>query len=460
MRRLTWTVRILLAFESAMYTSVTPLLPHYARALHASTGAIGVLTAGYSAGLIPGALLGGWVAARHGVRRTTLVGLVGFGVAIAGFAVAPDLDALDVLRVVQGAFCGLIWGGGLTWVIAEAPAHLRGATIGGAIGAATLGTMLGPLLGTIALLAGTGPVFCATGAVSIALAGWTWRLPEPTARPAAGQILRQLRAALRAGGFVFGAWLITLEAILFGAATALLPLRMAHFGAPGWAVGAAFVGASALSALLAPVVGRSVDRRGTMPTVAVGLAAGAPLVAALVLPHGAFLLGLLVVLALGGPMTAGLIPAASLMTEATERVGVTLLLATTMVNVAYATGEVIGAPTAAGLSQSTGDAVPLLTIAVLLLATLAPVLRARAAARDTTAAGSASHQRRGAPRAALHRGRGATSKDAERPHRGGDRRRADRADRPSPVRLGSVPPSVCGDPGDVDDHAGHGAKRR
>jgi MFS family permease len=256
MRRLTWTVRILLAFESAMYTSVTPLLPHYARALHASTGAIGVLTAGYSAGLIPGALLGGWVAARHGVRRTTLVGLVGFGVAIAGFAVAPDLDALDVLRVVQGAFCGLIWGGGLTWVIAEAPAHLRGATIGGAIGAATLGTMLGPLLGTIALLAGTGPVFCATGAVSIALAGWTWRLPEPTARPAAGQILRQLRAALRAGGFVFGAWLITLEAILFGAATALLPLRMAHFGAPGWAVGAAFVGASALSALLAPVVGR------------------------------------------------------------------------------------------------------------------------------------------------------------------------------------------------------------
>jgi MFS family permease len=461
MRRLMRTVRILLAFESAMYTAVTPLLPHYARVLHASTAEIGLLTAAYSVGLIPGSLLGGWLSARCGVRRTTLTGLIGFGLAVIGFAVAPDLLALDLLRLVQGVFCGLIWGGGLTWVIAQAPVHRRGAAIGGAIGAATIGTMLGPVLGTLAILMGTVPVFGATGAVAIALAGWTWTLPEPTARPGAGAILRQLRSALGAGGFALGAWLITLEAILFGATTALLPLRMAHFGAPGWAVGAAFVAASGLSALLAPLVGRCIDRRGALATVAMGLSAGAPLVAALALPHDAFALGVVIVLALGGPMTAGLIPAVSMMTEATERVGVTLLLATTMVNLAYAAGEVIGAPAAAGLSESTGDAIPLLIIAGLLLATLVPVLRARRAATAQPSAGApAASRRHSTPQPALHRGRGTTARDPERRHLSRDRRRADRADRTSPVRLGSVPPPLRGDTADPGDRPGGAAERR
>jgi MFS family permease len=461
MRRLTRTVQILLAFESAMYTAVTPLLPHYAHVLHASTAAIGVLTAGYSVGLIPGSLLGGWLSARYGVRRTTVTGLIGFGLAVVGFALAPDLLALDVLRLVQGVFCGLIWGGGLTWVIAQAPVHRRGAAIGAAIGAATIGTMAGPLLGTLAGLVGTVPVFCATGALAVGLAGWTWTLPEPTARPGAGAILRQLRGALGAGGFALGAWLITLEAILFGAATALLPLRMAHFGAPEWAVGAAFVAASALSALLAPLVGRCIDRRGALATVAVGLCAGVPLVAALALPHGAFALGLVIVLALGGPMTAGLIPAVSMMTEATERAGVALLLATTMVNLAYAAGEAIGAPAAAGLSEKTGDAVPLLIIAGLLLVTLVPVLRARRAGTAHPPAEAAAAGRwHPTPQAALHRGRGTTALDPERRHRSRDLRRADRADRPPPVRLGSLPPPIRGNAADVGDHPGDASERR
>ena len=461
LRALMRTVRILLAFESAMYTAVTPLLPHYAHVLHASAGAIGVLTAGYSVGLIPGALLGGWLAARCGVRRTTLAGLIGFGLAVVGFALAPDLLALDLLRLTQGVFCGLIWSGGLTWVIAQAPGHRRGAAIGGAIGAATIGTMIGPLLGTLAVLAGTVPVFCATGAAALALAGWTWALPEPADRPRTGEILRQLRGAFGAVGFGLGAWLITLDAILFGAVTALLPLRMAHFGAPGWAVGAAFVAASALSALLSPLVGRCVDRRGALATVAVGLGAGAPLVAALALPHDVLLLGLVTVLAIGGPLTAGVIPAVSMMTEATERAGVTLLLATTMVNLAYATGEVIGAPAAAGLSQRTGDGVPLLIIAGLLLATLVPVLRARRGTGARPSAGvTAGRGRHPAPRAALHRGRGSTAHDPERRPRVGDRRRADRADRSSPVRLGSLPPPPRGDAVDAGDHSGDASERR
>ena len=71
--------------------------------------------------MIPGSLIGGWIASRVGVRRTTVGGLIAFGVASPAFGFGTDILALDLLRVVQGASCGLIWGGGLTWAIAVAP---------------------------------------------------------------------------------------------------------------------------------------------------------------------------------------------------------------------------------------------------------------------------------------------------------------------------------------------------
>ena len=80
------------------------------------------------------------------------------------------------------------------------------------------------------------------------------------------------------------------------------------------------------------------------------------------------------VIALGGPLVAYMIPAVSMMTESAERAGVALVLATTLVNLAYAVGETIGAPVAAGLSQATSDAVPLLLVAAMMLVTLRLVL--------------------------------------------------------------------------------------
>ena len=486
-RRLIRLIRVLLLFESAMYSAVTPVLPHYQHVLHASKPAIGLLAAGYPAGLLPGALLGGWLAARHGVRRTTLAGLIGFGLAIAGFGLVTALPALDALRVVQGLFCGLIWGGGLTWVIAAEPVERRGAVIGSVIGAATFGTLLGPVLGTVAVTAGTGPVFSATGAVALGLAVWTFRHPDPAPAPAPGAVLGQLRRALRTGGFGLGAWLITLEAMTFGAANVLIPLRLSRFGAPSWEIGAVFVAASGVSTALSPLVGRSVDRHGAPRTIVAGLAAGAPLLAALVLPGSASGLAVLTVIAFGVPLTACMIPAVALMTGATERAGVSLILATTAVNFAYATGEVVGAPAAAGLSQAAGDWVPLVLIGALMVASLPlvnritrpstrpPIRRAGdavaasddpAETSDDPAAASPDPGRRHVSsgderrRGALHTARGATTKDPERRAGRGDRRRADLPDRPPAVRLGPEAPPLRGDaagardrPSDADERA-------
>lgn len=370
-------ISVLLLFESAMYSAVTPVLPHYAHMLHASKPAVGVLAAGYPAGIIPGSLLGAWIATRAGVRRTTLIGLLVFAVSIAAFGFATRIAALDALRFIQGMGCGFIWGGGLTWVIAVAPRDRRGAVLGSVFGAAIFGTLLGPVLGTLAVTVGTGPVFALVGTISLALAGWTLRHREPPARSTGTDEGWPLRTVARSRTILLGTWLILLEAATLGALGTLLPLRLSHLGAGGIAIGVTFLIASLVSAIVARPIGAVVDRRGPTLPACIGLALTAVLMVVLPLPHSPLLLAIVSVLALGGPLTAYTIPAMSLITESAERLGIPLVLATLLLNLAWALGETTGAPVAAGLSQATSDAVPLLVLAVIMLASLRPMMTAR-----------------------------------------------------------------------------------
>jgi predicted MFS family arabinose efflux permease len=276
---------------------------------------------------------------------------------------------------VQGVASGCIWGGGLTWVIAVASRRRRGEVLGSTIGAAILGTLLGPVLGTLAVAIGTGIVFSLVGGVSIALAFWTGRYPEPP-KPEASPPT-SLRSLVGNPRIVLGFWLILLEACTVGATGTLLPLRLAHFGASGVLVGLTFLMSSLLSFVLAPPIGRVVDRRGAGLPLTVGLVTTAVLLAMLPAPHSAVLLAILTVAALGPPLTAYTIPAMSVMTAAAERAGIAIALATMLLNLAWATGETIGAPVAADLSQATSDTVPLVLLAAIMLLTLWPVLRAR-----------------------------------------------------------------------------------
>ena len=370
-------VRVLLLFESAMYSAVTPVLPHYAHALHASKPAVGVLAGAYPAGIIPGSLIGAWIATRAGVRRTCLIGLLLFAVAIAGFGFATSILTLDALRFLQGAGCGFIWGGGLTWVIAVAPRERRGAMLGSVIGAAIFGTLLGPVLGTLAVTVGTGPVFAVVGVIAFALAIWTAGHPEPAPQARAAETETPLRDMLRSSRIRLGSWLILLEAATIGATSALLPLRLAHFGAASVVIGAVFLVASLMSMAVAGPIGRTVDHRGAAAPLYVGLTLTAVLMALLPLPHSWLLLAIVSVIALGGPLTAYTIPALTVMTDSAERLGIPLAVATMMLNLAWATGEVIGAPAAANLSQATSDAIPLLALSAIMVLTLRPVVRAR-----------------------------------------------------------------------------------
>jgi MFS family permease len=373
--RIVILIAALLGFEAVLYSTVTPVLPHYAHEFGVSKPGIGVLTAAYPAGMVPGSLLGAWIATRAGVRRTVIVGLLLFTVSITAFGFATDIVTLDLLRFVQGAACGCIWAGGLAWVIAIAPRARRGGVLGSVLAAAIFGTLLGPVVGTLAIAIGTEVVFTAVGAISLALVAWTLRHPEPPL-PQPEQQSSWL-VLVRDPRLMLGFWLVLLEAATIGATSALLPLRLSAFGASGIAIGATFVIASLLSTLIVPFVGTFVDRRGPGPPLRWGLLLTAVLVALLPVPQSALGLAVLTVLALGGPMTANMTPVTSVITDLTERAGAALVLGTMMLNLGWATGEMFGAPVGAGLAQLTSDAVPLLGLAVLMVISLVAVVKTR-----------------------------------------------------------------------------------
>jgi predicted MFS family arabinose efflux permease len=376
-------VGTLLLFEAMLYSAVAPVLPHYQHMLHASKPAIGLLVAAYPAGMVPGALLATWLITRTGVRRTTVVGLLIFSVAIAAFGFASNIVALDALRFIQGMACGFVWGGGLAWVIAVAPRERRGEILGIVFGAAIFGTILGPLLGTAAVALGTEVVFTTVGVVALWLAFWTLQHPEP--RQAEPGTHTPLRTLTRSTPILLGVWLIVLEAGTVGALSTLLPLRLSRFGASGIAIGVTFVIASVISTLLSRPIGRVVDRRGPRVPLCVGLLSTAALLIVLPVPHSPLVLALLSVITLGGPLTAYTIPSMSMITDAAERAGIALAFVSMMLNLAWATGEVIGAPAAATISQATSDTVPMLLLSAIMLVTLVPVLRARLSRRQPDA---------------------------------------------------------------------------
>jgi MFS family permease len=372
-----------------------------------------LLAAAYPAGMLPGSVLGGWMATKAGVRRTTAAGLLLFTVSIIPFGFGSDIAVLDGLRFVQGIACGYIWSGGLAWVIAMVPRERRGEVLGSVLASAIFGTLLGPVLGTLAVAVGTGVVFACVGAISLLLAVVTLRHAEPP--PAALGAGASPRALAASPPFVLGFWLILLVACTIGATDTLLPLRLSRFGTSGVAIGVTFILASLLSTVMAPGIGRLTDRRGNLLPLSAGLGLTAVVLALLPVPQSALPLAILTVLTLGGPLTASTMAAMSLMTDAVERIGAALAFGTMLLNVAWGLGETIGAPAAASLSRATSDAVPFLLLAGAMLLTLAPVLllkpggyAPRAATASAGDASSAAPPVAAAPAASTRRASGGT----------------------------------------------------
>ena len=185
---------------------VFPLLPLYARDLHADPATIGLLSASFPIAQLASSPVWGRVSDRYGRRPALLVGLTASAIAYVIFGFASTLWLLFLSRFVQGL------GGGTTGVaqayVADTMApNERAKGLGWLSAATSAGVIVGPALGSFAARAGeTAPGLVAAALCALnALFAWKW-LPEsrvpaarastPSGRQAPPPEPRSVRAAM------------------------------------------------------------------------------------------------------------------------------------------------------------------------------------------------------------------------------------------------------------------------
>ena len=358
--------------DVAFFAAIAPLLPEYVHDLGLTKAQAGILSAAYAAGTLAASLPAGYVAARIGPRRTVIYGLLMLGVSSVAFGLVEEILLLDAARFVQGIAGALIWAGALTWLIAASPDANRGSVIGTALGTAVAGALLGPVLGALAGSIGTAPVFCSVLVITIAFAYAASRLPDVgvSARQPLGEIKDAIlsRPVLNATAFV------AVPSVMFGAIEVLVPLEIDSLGGGHGVIAAGFIAGAGLEAILAPFSGRFSDRVGRRSPYVAGLSicALAMIGVALAQSLGA-VLAALIVTSLGAGLCFA--PALTLLSDVADASALHQGFAAGLSNMAWASGQVVGGAGGGIVASFTGNAVPCIAIALLLMVTVAYAFR-------------------------------------------------------------------------------------
>ncbi len=365
--------------DTVFFTALTPLLPHYVHNLGLSKAQAGILVASYPIGTLLGAVPGGVLASRLGVRPAVMIGLAAMSVASLVFGYAHSLALLDTARFVQGVAGACTWAGGLAWLAAAATAERRGAALGTAFAAAVGGALVGPVIGAVASHVGTGPAFAAATVAGATLMVASLLVPKPLA--ATRQTLRSALPAISEPAISVGLWLTFVAGLALGVVDVLAPLRLNHLGADALVIAGVFLGSAAVEVVLAPFVGRLADRRGRMVPVRLSLMAA---IAVTVLAPWLRPLPILAALLVVGMPAFGtlFVPAATMIGDGAERRQLHHGLAYGLGNLAWASGQGVAAAASGALAQATVDAVPYLLLAATMAGT-ALVLRRRSIGGDS-----------------------------------------------------------------------------
>jgi len=224
-------------------------LPSIDASLHASASSLELVIAGYGVAYATLLVLGGRLGDRYGRRRIFLGALVGFVLASLACGVAPNVGALIVARIVQGATAALL----IPQVLAtfhhvlEGERKARAVALYGATSgiAAVVGQLVGGLL-VSANVAGTSwrPIFLVNvpiGVVVLVVAARivpSTRSPHPVGIDLPGTVLfaatlTALLVPLAEGhslGWPWWTWLLIAFAVVLGAATYVVEKRTERRG--------------------------------------------------------------------------------------------------------------------------------------------------------------------------------------------------------------------------------------
>lgn len=354
-RRLAVFVGSVFAAESAFFAVVPPLVPQLVRDVHLTTTEVGILVAAYPAGLLLAAVPSMALVDRRGVRMATAVGIVVLIASTLGFGWGTNPVLLDASRFVQGVGGALAWAGALAWLTSTTPIARRGSVIGGAVGAALVGMVIGPSIGALASQVGRGLVFSALAIVLVVLL-FAGPSSAPAATPRRGSVQALIRL-LRSRRAAIGNGLLLVIGTVGGTMWSLVPLLVAHRNGGAGVIAAILAVSYLLAALLNVFLGRVSDRFGRLLPTLVGLAMAAALLP--VIPVLSTLYVLFIVSVAAQSIISSLwTPAAAMVSDGAEGTAAGQAVGVATMNAAWAAGGASGPVLATWLTDAAGFPLP------------------------------------------------------------------------------------------------------
>jgi MFS family permease len=241
--------------DMLVYGLAVPVLPLLPSVTAAGSAAGGALFAAYAIAMVAVTPLAGRLTDRRGARAPLLAGLVGLAAATLLFAVAEPVWLLMVARALQGAAGGMSWVASLSLIAASTPMRTRARSMGIALSAISLGTLIGPPLAGVMVehIGVRSPFILAAG---LALADGLARIllvksPGKVTDDTAGPV-----AVLRVPGSIPLVAVIALGAAVMAAIEPVLPVRLeAGLGVGPTGIGTLFALAVLTAVVANPLAG-------------------------------------------------------------------------------------------------------------------------------------------------------------------------------------------------------------
>ena len=362
---------ISLLLDTTFFSVLSPLLAGYAESASLSEPEVGFLVAAYPLGFVLAAFPAGNLVSRRGPRAMLVAGLLTVAVSCALFGFASTGPQLIGFRFLQGVGGILAWASAMTWSQAVAPEDRRGEVAGRVLGMAVIGSIVGPVVGALASVTGTTPVFVGLGLVFVVLAVVAGRLPAPVVLPSPGW--RHALGLLRDHRLRLGIWLLSFGGIVTGAIGTLAPLTLADVGVTATGTSLVFLVMAGAAAFTSPRVGRRADRHGRALVAVVVLVAGAvTMVLTGLVSRAGGPVALLVVLLVGGFVTleAGYVPGSALIADGTAEAEASRGEILALANLGWALGMTAASLLAGVLLGRFGVVAPYAAVALCALVTV------------------------------------------------------------------------------------------
>jgi len=358
--------------ESLFYTALAPMLPHLDSQLGFQEEQAGLLVAGYAIGYWFGAYPAYRLTARFGPRATAAAGVGCVAIATLGFAAADTFPVLMAARILVGAGSVIAYTGLLAAASAMAGSDQRGMAIGTVYSGSAAGSAVGPLIGTLAVEFGRGPVFTAVAAGQAVVAAFVSRLPTvPNTDHAPMRVMWHYLSSQRVRT---GLWITSVPGFALGVLTLSGTYRLTEIGASSTIIAIAFSGIAVINIFVAPRIGKASDRLGRrkplmlaliVATIAISLIAAAAIetsTVVLIAIAGAFML------AIAGPGLA-------LVGDGVRELGGDPAHGTFLMNMFWGLAAAFGAISGGLVHGSIGAEVSLLMLAVVAASSVVLVRR-------------------------------------------------------------------------------------